>query len=226
VEKNQYDLCLEVLKRLGKAGILEEVILIGSWCIPFYKDSFHSLRSLGAIKTRDIDLLVPAPLTTKIRVDLPGLMKDLGFIIGFKGTEGYIRLEHPDLIIEFLAPEKGRGSDKPVPLPQFGLNAQALRFLDLLIQHTIKAKTAGFEIRLPHPINFALQKMVISKRRTQKEKSLKDRNAAIDILRAMAIQGEAAGIKSVFNSMPLKWKKKVVLCIEEANERDLLRILK
>jgi hypothetical protein len=38
VEKNQYELCLEVLRRFHKHKLLSEFILIGSWCIELLKD--------------------------------------------------------------------------------------------------------------------------------------------------------------------------------------------
>lgn len=225
MEKNQYELCVKVLKRLEKAGVLKDVILIGSWCMPFYKDYFGGTKYSAAIKTRDIDFLVPTPSKTKTKTDIPRLLKDLGFVVGFKGSEGYIQLEHADLIIEFLVPEKGRGSDKPYQLPQFGLNAQPLRFLDLLILDTIKVKIEGIEVNLPHPANFALHKLIIFQRRTKQEKIIKDRNAAIEILRALINKGETAIIKRVYNSMIPKWRKKVIKGLEEAKERDIFSAL-
>jgi len=114
VEKSQYDLCINVLKRLDKAGILKEVILVGSWCMPFFKEYFRGVRYAPEIRTRDIDFLIPRPGHVRITADIPDLLKDLGFIVGFKGTEGYMRLEHPDLIVEFLSPERGKGTDRPV----------------------------------------------------------------------------------------------------------------
>ncbi|MEK6715271.1 MAG: GSU2403 family nucleotidyltransferase fold protein [Candidatus Omnitrophota bacterium] len=225
MEKNQYELCIKVLKKLYKAGILQDIILIGSWCIPFYKDYFGSVKYPTAIKTRDVDFLVPAPSKTKTRADIPKLLKDLGFIVDFKGSEGYIQLEHSDLIIEFLVPEKGRGLNKPYQLPQFGLNAQPLRFLDLLILDTIKVKIEGIEVKLPHPANFALHKLIIFQKRTKEEKIIKDKNAATEIIKALIAKGEAVTIKHVFNSMVPKWQKKVIKGLEETKERDILTIL-
>ncbi|NLE91451.1 MAG: hypothetical protein GX598_02765 [Elusimicrobia bacterium] len=224
MEKNQYKLCLEVLKRLEESGILRDVVLIGSWCISFYKDYFGSVQYPTAIKTRDVDFLVPIPSKAKKKVDIPNLLKDLGFIVNFKGSEGYIQLEHSDLIIEFLVPEKGRSSDKPYQLPQFGLNAQPLRFLDLLILDIIKVKIEGIEINLPHPANFALHKLIIFQRRTKEEKVSKDRNAAVEILMALIAKGEAATIKRVYNTMIPRWQKKVIKGLEEVKEKEILKI--
>ena len=167
MEKSQYELCIEVLRRLDKAGILGDIILIGSWCIPFYKEYFSDIKYSLAIQTRDIDLLIVSPNKIRSNVNIPELLKDLGFIMGFRGKKGYIKLEHPELVVEFLVPERGKGIDKPVALPKLGLNATALRFLDFLTDNTIKVRVDNFNITLPHPANFALHKLIIFQRRTK-----------------------------------------------------------
>lgn len=225
MEKNQYELCIEVLKRLKKAGVLNDIILIGSWCIPFYKNYFKGVRYPTAIKTRDIDFLVPIPSKTKKKTDIPELLKDLGFIVGFKGHEGYIQLEHSDLIIEFLVPEKGRGLDKPYKLPQFGLNAQALRFLELLTRETIKVKIEGIELSLPHPANFAFHKLIISQRRLKEEKALKDVNTAVEILNALIDKNDLRKIRSVFDSLLPKWQKKIIEKLDKIKDKKILKLL-
>jgi hypothetical protein len=55
VEKKQYELCLEILRRFNKAGILKDFILIGSWSAYFYNEYFAGTRYLDrtALKTRD-----------------------------------------------------------------------------------------------------------------------------------------------------------------------------
>ncbi len=225
MEKNQYKLCLEVFRRLNKNGVLKDIILIGSWCVPFYKEYFSGIKYLPSIKTRDIDFLVSIPPKIKRKVDIPQILKDLGFVIGFKGSEGYIKLEHPELVIEFLVPERGRGLDKPYPLPQLGLNAQALRFLDFLIDNTIRVKIEGISIALPHPANFALHKLIIFQRRKNPEKIIKDKEAAIKILKALIDKGESSIIRNIFNSVPQKWQKKIIKGLKEADEEEILDIL-
>jgi len=226
VEKNQYKLCLEVLHRLEKADVLQHMILIGSWCMPFYKDYFSGIDYLPSIKTRDIDFLIPRPGAIKLKADIFEIMKDLGFIRGFRGREGYIILEHPELSIEFLVPEKGKGTDKPVQLPRLGLNAQALRFLELLAQDTINVKIEDVPLLLPHPANFAIHKLVVSQRRRQKDKSEKDREAGLKILKALIDQKEQRLIKKVFDSVPPKWQKTILKELKDADEHQLIEALK
>jgi hypothetical protein len=224
VEKKQSELCYEILRRFHKAGILDDLILIGSWSVYFYRDYFKNVPYIdqSALRTRDIDFLISRPATIKHKVNIPELLKDLGFVTIYSAGEGYIKLDHPDLILEFLVPEKGRGTDKPVPLAKLGINATALRFLNFLVENTIKAKVENFNVILPHPVNFALHKLIISQRRSKGEKAQKDKDAAIAVLRALIAKGERNTIKQVFGSMPPKWQKKVRDGLAEAEERAIL----
>jgi len=58
VDKNQYDIFLEVLRRLDKTGVLSKVVFIGSWCLPLFRDYYSEESTLTALRTRDIDFLV------------------------------------------------------------------------------------------------------------------------------------------------------------------------
>ena len=94
MEKSQYELCVEVLRRLDKAGILKDIVIVGSWCAFFYKDFFAGRKYMTSLTTRDMDLLIPRPKALKAKADVVELLKDLGFVVGFSGSQGYIRLEH------------------------------------------------------------------------------------------------------------------------------------
>ena len=58
----------------------------------FYKDFFGEDEYSPTLTTRDIDLLIPVPKDIKVKADVADLLKDLGFIVGFTGSQGYIRL--------------------------------------------------------------------------------------------------------------------------------------
>jgi len=225
VEKSQYDLCIEVLRRLDKAGILKDIVLVGSWCTLFYKKFFGRKKYMTSLTTRDMDLLIPQPRAIKAKTDVAELLKDLGFVVGFTGSQGYIRLEHPQLIVEFLVPERGRGSDKPYSLPQLGLNAQALRFLEFLSQNTITSKAGSTTITLPHPANFALHKLLVISRRPKAEKQAKDKEAAIRILNALIDSDQSTAIKKAFQTMPKIWRGKVKKQLTDITEEKILEVL-
>ena len=228
MENRQFELCLEVLRRFDKEGLLDKIILIGSWCLFFSRQYFKGKEEFrfSSIKTRDIDFLVDKPFQIKKHVDVPELLKDLGFVVQFKGSKGYLKLDHPELILEFLVPEKGRGSDKPYPLPNLGMNAVPLRFLSFLSQDTIRVNYEGVTITLPHPANFALHKLIIFQRRIKQEKAEKDRKAAIDVLRALIEIGEKRSIVNAYNSIPEKWQNKIMKGLKESEADEIIVLLK
>ena len=225
MEKSQYDLCVEVLRRLDNAGVLRDVVLVGSWCTLFYRDFFRTTQYRTSLKTRDMDLLIPEPSTIEAQTDVAELLKDLGFVVGFTGSEGYIRLEHPELIVEFLVPERGRGSNKPYRLPQLHLNAQPLRFLEFLAQNTITADVEGVSVRLPHPANFALHKLVVLSRRADRAKQAKDREAAMKVLEALIDKGQDDSIREAFGSMPRRWQSKVTKQLADPLDKKVMDVL-
>jgi hypothetical protein len=227
VEKKQYELCVEILRRFKQAGILDDLILIGSWSAFFYNDYFADTGYLDrlAVKTRDIDFLVEYPTRIRKEISIPLLLEDLGFVVVYKGNKGYIKLEHPDLLLEFLVPERGKGTNKPVPLPKLGMNAVALRFLSFLSMKTIKVKVENFSLTLPHPANFALHKLIIFQRRLKADKALKDRNTAIEILKALLRKGESKIIRSVFSEIPKKWQNKVIKGLDKVEDKVILEAL-
>ncbi|MFH1238851.1 MAG: GSU2403 family nucleotidyltransferase fold protein, partial [bacterium] len=144
-----------------------------------------------------------------------------GFLPGWSGEKSYIRFIHPDLLVEFLVPEKGKGIDKPYPLPQLGVNAQALRFLNFLTDNVIQIKVENIQIRVPHPANFALHKLIIAQRRNNPDKSSKDREAAIKILKALIEKNEVNIIKKVFKNVPQKWQKKIIQGLKEIDDEAI-----
>ncbi len=227
MENKQYRLCIEILKRFHHEGLLDHFILIGSWAVVFYEDYFKKNVALKSfvLRTRDIDFLIENPLKVNLEVSIPDLLKDLGFIKSFIGSKGYIKLSHPDLILEFLVPEKGRGTDKPVPLPSLAMNATALRFLNFLTSNTILVKVEDFYLTVPHPANFALHKLIISQRRTKEDKAVKDKDAAIHILRALIVNHESELIQGAFNGAPVSWQKKIVDVLRLMDEPEILKII-
>ena len=106
-----------------------------------------------------------------------------------------------------------------------GVNAVALRFLTFLSGNTIKVKVENFYVTLPHPVNFALHKLIIFQHRLKEEKAIKDRNTAIEILKALIKKGDTQALLRVFNSIIPKWRKKIIRGLEEVRDREILNIL-
>jgi len=225
VEKKKYDLCLEVLRRMKREGILEKIMLVGSWCVILYEDYFKGKSILPVLRTRDLEFLFPVPLNLDRKTDLYDLLKDLGFVLDYKGEHGYTIFQHPDLILEFLVPARGRGSAKPFPLNQLGINAQALRFMDALARDPIQMQFNDVTVTLPHPVDFALHKLLIAGRRKEGAKAEKDRAQAIALLMALNDSGETETIRIVHDAMPKSWRKTIKRELLALGEEQLIELI-
>jgi hypothetical protein len=154
---------------------------------------------------------------------IPKILQDKGFITEISTEDGYLRLVHPELFFEFIVAEKGKGTSAPFDLHQLGVNATALRYVDLLSDNPIKVMVDDFYLTLPHPANFALQKLLISGRRTDRDKGKKDKDMALEVLRAIIANGDVKPIEKTFGSLPEKWKKSIKREIDQ--EKDIAGIL-
>lgn len=47
----------EVIKAFSDAGFIDDVVLIGSWCLSFYNEIFEGF--MPSVRTTDIDFYVP-----------------------------------------------------------------------------------------------------------------------------------------------------------------------
>jgi len=152
--QEKYDLFGRLLASLYSNGVLSQIILVGSWCLPLYKKHFHDDPQIPILRTTDIDFLIPLEPKPSITLDLPKILENLGFEKEFSYVDGSFKFIHPDLELEFLTPDSGRPKSKPVHFDNLQMTAVPLRFLSILQEHKIKlsydkhprycSKTGGF----------------------------------------------------------------------------------
>lgn len=222
MEKKKYELLMQLLTRLQEAGVLKNVLVIGSWCMLLYERYFDTDEFRAALRTRDVDLLIPIPFRQKEKIDISPILDDLGFVTIFKGKDGYQTFHHPDLILEFLVPERGRGHEGPFDVPMLGINAQPIRYLDMLSDSVIEIDYEDLLINVPHPANFALHKLIVSERRKNSVKSDNDHRQGVQVLRALIDHHELRTIKEVAERIPKTWQKLIQKDLSATVDEDLI----
>jgi hypothetical protein len=130
-------------------------------------------------------------------------------------------LQHPELLIEFLVPERGRGCAAVKDLPDLGMNAQPLRFLDVALQKTIRLHFDDIPVTVPHPAAFALHKLLVAGRRKSAAKRKRDIDSALDVLALIEKKGEIAELQAVMAHFPPSWKKTVLKALRETQRLAL-----
>lgn len=203
------NLFIATLKALHKSGALQNLILIGSWCHHFYKIYFKNSPEIPVVRTLDIDFLIPNPPKIRREVNIPEILKSLDFIPEHNYTTGYTKYVHPELELEFLTPELGKGKgSEPYEISKLHINAQGLRYLNLLQAHTIKIKDDDIDVCVPEPSAFVLHKLIVFKRRTKKEKMIRDLKAAKEIGEfLLKDKKQRDKLNKIFISLPKTWQK-------------------
>jgi hypothetical protein len=209
--ERQNKLVRDILKILSDAGVLNGVLLIGSWCASFYKGYFRDPEYNPRIKTRDIDFLLPIRPRFKSKVDLEELFTPLGFEIEFYG-KGYMKLESEELALEFLIPEVGPHREKPHDVPALKFNAQPLRHISSLWRSPVTVNVDGIDVTLPHPADFCVQKLIIAGKRkgASGEKAEKDRQTAFEVLDALLKGNGLRGLKKAIERISASERKSVL----------------
>ncbi|MBF0430456.1 MAG: hypothetical protein HQK83_04215 [Fibrobacteria bacterium] len=212
------ELVIDVLKTFNKNGILDDLVLIGSWTHFFYRIHFDDAPEIPAVRTLDIDFLVPNPRAIKKEVNIGDVLKKLNFTSRREMYSGIEKFGHPDLDLEFLSPLLSAGVDIARPIPKLKTHAVGLRYLEMLAWNTITVKHKSLMVNVPEPSAYVLHKFLISAMRFKEEKRKKDQDSALKMATFLLKQPEQKDrLQKVFESMFIKWRKKVLKVIEEVH---------
>jgi hypothetical protein len=150
---------------------------------------------------------------------------ELGFVEEFSPVSNNSKFIHPDLEIEFLIPEKGRGGDGSHTIKEINITAQGLRYVSILQAHTIIIPYNGIDITVPEPSAFVLHKLQLSSKRNKPDKKIKDLETAAGLGEYLiTLPEETDKIKIIFKTLPGKWKKEI-LSIAKANSKGIYDFL-
>jgi hypothetical protein len=175
-EKAELDieLFVSVLRALEEAGALGELVLIGSWCLLFYKEHFDKSPLIPAVRTSDVDLLVPWPKRVRRNANVPAVLAGLGFMETTDFLTGYSKFARGDLVVEFLMPLRGDGREQVVKVKQLGITTQGLRHLNYREDEIVAMSYGGFTVRVPRPELYTMFKYIVHAERKNPVKQVKD----------------------------------------------------
>lgn len=214
--EEKYELLSDVLKALQKKGVLDGLVIVGSWCQYYYKILFDDAPEIPLIRTMDIDFLVPNPSKFETKVDVSDLLNSLGFDSDFDYSTGLVKYVHPDLEIQFLTPALGRAKDTPYEIKKLNINAEGLTYMKMLQDCKFSMTRGGVTIWLPEPAAYCLQKILISPKRKKPAKKEKDLLAAKSIGElCLEYETHRDRLKNIYDHMPKKWQRTVSGILEQ-----------
>lgn len=211
---------IETLIILDNLGLLDHVILIGSWAEYLYEQCSVIDGFISTTKTLDIDFLVRNIRKPREKVALVDAFQDKGYELSFRHT-GVVTLIKEGFEVEFLAKQIG----KPEPVvdsPNFG-KLETLGHMSIIDENTLTVVYQGVTVIIPHPVAFALHKMIINKDRKAKQE--KDAGAVKNLV--YAIEEDEALVESfqaMYSTLTTK-ERKAVKGFSEKYSLDLTDLL-
>ena len=177
MQKNKEAL-VSVLSVLDKQGVLPHIILVGSWAEFLYGEAsvLEEFASLG--RTTDMDFLIKNLRQPKKKASIVEAMKKAGYAYNEDSITGCSKFYKDDLEIEFLICQRGNGVN-PLPRTNLGVNAQEMTHMNVTAEHTIKVCYEGFDVCIPTPEAYVIQKMIINDRRGLKKGSDQEKISSI-----------------------------------------------
>ena len=206
MENNEKQLT-QVLKVLSEEGTLKDSILIGSWCLFFYKYIFDNFEP--TIRTTDIDFLIPNPKSIKEKSGVIKALREINYDLMRDTLTNKSFFISPDgFEIEFLT-KLNRDNIKCVKLGTTAIYAESLSYLDIFIGNYIEVNFNVIKLNVASPSSYILQKLLINDLRGKKqEKDIESIKHVLLYVNASKTFKEE--IKKLFNKLPKKWKRKIL----------------
>lgn len=178
-----------VLRALADAGVFHAGgVLVGT----------HAFIVIGnllgvcwdsSLRTQDVDIAAEPRLDVAvpgIHASLPSALDSLemGFLpvpgLNPKNPSTSFKVRGQSLRVDLLTPTT-REQTRPVHLSRFEASAQPLRFLDYLIESSIRAAVVGggvTAVNVPNPARFALHKLIVAGERRAAMQSKREKDLA------------------------------------------------
>jgi hypothetical protein len=164
-----------ILEAFKTEGLLQHVMLIGSWAEYIYQNCFESGFKAN-LRTTDVDFLyhnLRRPIGKTI--DIKRALGEKGFVYSENRLSGVGKFVKDDVLdIEFLIRVLGEGDPQHRKIPSIGVVGIGLRDVNMLASYPLVLDVRGYTIIVPEPEIYVLHKSLISSKRKKSEKREKD----------------------------------------------------
>ncbi len=197
----------EILTSLNECNILNDIILIGSWSLFFYKYIFIDFKP--TLKTTDIDFYVPNAKKIKEKHNLTQSLRELNYeMINDQLTNKTKYISYDGFEIEFLT-NLNRGGLSCVKLGNTGIYAESLPYVEIFSGNYIEVEFEGIKLKVASPASYVIQKLLINSDRKQ-DKAIKDIESIKNVLLYLNASNKSRNeLADLFKSLPKKWQKRI-----------------
>ncbi|NLD94969.1 MAG: hypothetical protein GX639_20125 [Fibrobacter sp.] len=206
----KFNLLLTILRDLQKEDILKHFVLVGSWCLEFYRHIYNNPIEIPATRTMDADILIPKQLPKSKKVHIVDIMEKNDFITEIEYMSGLYKFTHINLSVEFLTDPGSKPDEGIYAFKQLGITAQELRYMSIPLSYKLLINYDDISLFVPEPEAFTLHKLIVCGLRRNPDKAVKDTETAIAML--TYFNGKDQHIKrlhEIYNDLHKGWRSKI-----------------
>jgi len=214
LEKEQFEIFHKILTKLNDSGSLNELILIGSWCLPIYSKIYSGNTEIQMLRTKDIDFLVKNPRNIYKPINIDSVLQEIGFEPTFDTSSILKKYDMNGFDLEFLS-ARIRGNEKIIKIPQLSITAQVLDYMEIAVQYAMETEYIGIKLKIPELPAYVLHKAIVQTLRTNEAKKEKDAATVASLGRLIAELPELqTRTVQIFNKFPKSWQKIVLKMVK------------
>ncbi len=222
--KEQENAFWQTIKAFDDLGILANIMIIGSWAEYLYPSLFDS-DFYPNLRTRDVDFFYRNVKVPKEKVPLVQKLKEIGYV--YDEVDGISRFYKEDFLeLEFLTRVLGAGTERKIKIEPLGITSEGLRVINILSQFPCIVEKrfddgSMYEITVPEPAAYIVQKILTNPTREPEEKRAKDISAVKELLYHVKNNARHfSKLKEVYNSLSKK-QLKILEMVCDSNDIKL-----
>ena len=219
MRKDQEDAFWLTIKAFKEIGLLQHVMIIGSWAEYLYSSLFET-DFMPNLRTRDVDIFYSNINIPKNKINLIQKLKEIGYI--YDEVDGISRFYKDDLLeLEFLTRGMGAGTEGKMDIKPLGITSECLRVINILSNFPRKIEKKGTDgdtyiLTVPEPAIYVIQKILTNPIREPPEKKAKDIAAVKELLYHIEkSEAHKLKLKEVYRIVSAKQLKTLNLVCEE-----------
>lgn len=207
----------DIIDTFKAEELLSHVMLVGSWAELLYQHYFNS-EYQSSLRTTDVDFLYRNLHRPKKCINISESLREKGFIYSESRMTGIGKFSKEGILdIEFLIRAIGKGDPQYIKIPSLGIVAIALREVNMLAEYPLVISIKDYDVTVPEPEIYILQKLLINPLRKSEDKKEKDMQSVRELL--PYINGER--LKYIFDRL----SKKQQIVIKRVCKVNFIRIL-
>ena len=208
----------EFINLLDSKGLLQNVIIIGSWAEIFYEKKYNFLvKSM----TNDIDILYKDINTEKNKILLTKELENLDFDVNIDRNRKIATYYKDGFELEVLTEMRG-SNDSVNYIKSLGIYGEGLQYMDLITKYSVSTIVNGKSINIPNPSAYIIHKLIINHERLPIEKRQKDIDKVKNLLVYIKENNELVNdFREIYNYAINKYNKVKNLIDECCSNYDI-----